>query len=257
MLQTLSLHGAVLPCNRGDTDDIEELLVPARFPARVNEDDLASVESAVSGGICIQFVLEVHSRYVPSGLVAQFIGTLRSTDHVVIHSCWATGVSFAMEGLELLISVQNGTAWRSEVTIVGPTIKAVRDSESHVKKGLCKLLKERYPALLFTFSPDQLFIDGKDAWNSALDRRQMRLGKFLDEMRRLVDEMHKLFVDEVGPKFPFVLCCEYVRHFYHTHSVVGTYVVSPCAGSVLLSRRYHFFFRGFAIRFREEFEYLT
>lgn len=75
------MHGAIFRCDGDGSDDgkktaavTEELMVPVRLPARAEEATLSELEYSISKGTRMQFILEIHDKYVPAGLVAHFLG---------------------------------------------------------------------------------------------------------------------------------------------------------------------------------------
>lgn len=181
VLSTLSEHGAVFRCDH----DVEEFMVPARLPARVVEDAFSELQSRISNGVGMQFVIEIHSDYVPAGLISQFLGSFRRSSHIVFRACWTAGAAFVMGGMEHLVCLHDPISplpRRIEIDIAGTTQETVYEPGFAMRDRLFNLLKERFPGLSLDPTPPLFFMDGKKDWQANFSSLQVHLEGRIDKV---------------------------------------------------------------------------
>ncbi|CAM9209821.1 unnamed protein product [Sphacelaria rigidula] len=164
-----------------------ELLVPARLPSAVDGDTLAKLESAISRGVRMRFVIKIFAKYIPAGVIAQFLGSFRRSNHIVFRACWRRGAAFMMNGREHLVCLHEpvaGTVARIEISIAGSTRETVSDHGLATMEALSKLLSDRYPGLSFDASGDPQFMEGTEAWKDSFDSLQAHLERRADQLQQ-------------------------------------------------------------------------
>ncbi|CAM9794413.1 unnamed protein product, partial [Sphacelaria rigidula] len=74
MMKTMSTYGAMFPSGPKEGEPTE-FMVPARLPSTVADGTLSELENKISTGVRMQFTFKILAKYVPPGIIAQFIGS--------------------------------------------------------------------------------------------------------------------------------------------------------------------------------------
>lgn len=183
MIKTMSRYGAMFEYDRSGT---RELLVPARLPSTVEDDTLDALKVQMSTGIRMQFMVEIDAKYIPPGIVAEFLGGFCEGSSTFFRACWNRGAAFSMDGLEYLVCLHEPTKLldaRIEIDVAGSSKESVAKPGNHVKASLMTLLMDRYPGLLFDATREPIFTAGKDAWQDSIDGLRKHLDGWMDKVR--------------------------------------------------------------------------
>lgn len=186
MISTMSMYGAMFRCDPSSTETKELLLLPSRLPATVEDDTLAELKSAILSGIRMQFVIDIYAKYVPAGIIAQFLGGFFRDSRIILRACWNRGAAFIMDGREHLVCLHEPTgdeSARIEVNVAGSTRETVSNHGFAVMEALCALLMDRYPGLMLDPSCYPRFLSGQEAWDENLAALQRHLKGRVDEVR--------------------------------------------------------------------------
>lgn len=187
MISTMSTYGAMFQCDPSLSNAME-LLLPARLPATVGDDTLTELKSAILSGIRMQFVIEIYAKYIPPGIIAQFLGGFCRDRRIIFRACWNRGAAFIMDGREHLVCLHEPTGdldARVEVNVAGSTRETVSNHGFAVMEALCTLLTDRYRGLLFDPSCDPQFMSGQEAWDESLAALERHLKVRMDEVRQV------------------------------------------------------------------------
>ncbi|CAM9300333.1 unnamed protein product [Sphacelaria rigidula] len=193
MIDTMSTYGAMFPC--GPTgEEASEFVVPARLPCLVADVTLSDLEKAISDGFGMQFTFEIRAKYVPPGIIAQFVGRFCRGNNIIFRACWSKGVSFILRGREHLICLHEPTKTlshaRIEVTVAGDDKATVWDPAFNAKEALTSLLHHEYGGLRFVPPNDPIIKEGKDAWQDTLDGLQEHLQSWINKnLEKVLDKM--------------------------------------------------------------------
>lgn len=206
LVETMAVHDTMFPCgDRVVEGGAGEFMVPARLPGSVAEASLAKLQEAVSRGIRMQFVIEIHAEHVPPAIIAQFLGAFGRSGvgifrNLVFHACWTRGVSFEAAGLVCLIRVGDNLAHSEgaeassksrhivEINIGGPGKSDVFKVGFEIKEQVEQLLEDRYPGLHFDASMDPTYMSGPRAWQDSLDALQRDLLEKVTQLRRALED---------------------------------------------------------------------
>lgn len=183
MISTMSTYGAMLPCDPGRAGT-SEFVVPVRLRATVAEETLAELKAAISTGTRMHFVIPLFARYIPPGVISQFLGSFCRSSRILFRACWSRGASFIMDGREHLVCLRGpaeDVGMRIEIDIAGSTRETVSDHGFTVFEAVCNLLADRYSGLLFDPSGDPQFSVGRDAWQDRLDALRDHLDRHIDQ----------------------------------------------------------------------------
>lgn len=184
LVETMTAHDAMFPCNDGVTEgNAREFMVPARLPDGVTGDSLAELEDAMSRGTRVQFVIKIYAKYVPSGIIAKFLGGFGRDEsgvfrNLMFRTCWARGVAFVAAGQECLVrlgEVSTRPQHMIEINIAGPDVNDVYEVGCEIRRSVKKLLREGYPGLAFDSSANPRFKNGVEAWQDSLKALQRDL----------------------------------------------------------------------------------
>ncbi|CAM9664146.1 unnamed protein product [Sphacelaria rigidula] len=185
--ETMSSYGAMFPCGPKG-----EFVVPARLPSTVADGTLSELEKKMSTAVSRQFTFQLRAKYIPPGIIAQFVGWFCRGNDIVFRACWNKGASFTMEAMEHLICLHEPTdtlPTRIEIAVAGED-KMVWDAAKRAKEELEKLLHDQYRGLRF-FPPRSSNIkEGKDAWQDTLDGlEEHRQSKIYQNLETVLDKM--------------------------------------------------------------------
>ncbi|CAN0005427.1 unnamed protein product, partial [Sphacelaria rigidula] len=188
MMDTMSTYGAMFPCGPKGEENTE-FVVPARLPYVVADGTLSDLEKAISSGVRMQFIFEILAKYVPPGIIAQFVGSFCRGRNIVFRACWNKGASFKMDGLEHLICLHEPTDHRPtriEITVAGREEPTIWNPAFRAKDALTHLLQDQYRGLRFFPPGEPNTRGGNDAWQDTLgdlqEHLQSRIHKNLEDV---------------------------------------------------------------------------
>lgn len=186
MVSTLSHHGAMFRCEGSGGIHLQELMVPARLPARIEAETLSQLQHAICNGVRMQITIEIDSEYVPAGVIAHFLGTFSSSiDDISFRSCWNRGAAFSREGIEYLICLHEPTAGRNrriQIDVAGSSRETVSKPGNALKDALTTSLIHHYRGLLLDWSTPPKMSDGRRAWQDSVDALKEHLERQIDKV---------------------------------------------------------------------------
>lgn len=183
MVDTMSTYGAMFRCDPSGCGP-PNLVVPARLPPTVDRSDLVTVNNEIATGIMMQIVIRILTKYIPPGIIAQFIGNFCGSERIIFRACWSSGAAFWKDGSEHLVRLREATDHaKVEIVVAGSDKETVYNNAFKVKDACFKLLQDRYGGLLFD-SPGDPESMGSESRQRLLDGVQ-NLDRKMERMEQV------------------------------------------------------------------------
>lgn len=177
VIHTMSTYGALFPY-RSNEEEATEFVVPARAPFSVADENLSELERAITCGVGVEFSFVILTKYLPPGIIAQFVGWFSRGNNITLRACWENGASFTTGEMEHLFCLHKPIATlpgRIQITVAGKDKLTVWVPALRAKDALVQFLHRHLRGLRFIPPGAPVVKGGNAAWQQTLEKLQDHL----------------------------------------------------------------------------------